>query len=221
MTRVKICGITDKSHALAAVEAGAHFIGLVFAPGKRQVIPAKAYEIASAVKKSTDATKVVGVFVNAPAFQVNEIADFSALDVVQLSGNESWEYCRKIVNPVIKVIRIGQQSPKELCAELSATRVLLTGRRFMTLLDSQAEGKYGGTGESFDWNLAQEVAKSFPVIIAGGLDTNNVVGLIERVAPWGVDVSSGVETGGVKDIAKIGAFVEAVRKADEKRQATT
>jgi phosphoribosylanthranilate isomerase len=221
MTRIKICGITDKGHALAAVEAGAHFVGLVFAPGKRQVIPTKAYEIASTVKKCTDATKVVGVFVNAPAFQVNEIADFSGLDVVQLSGNESWEYCREIVIPVIKAIRIGQQSPDELCTELSAASALLTGRKFMTLLDSQAEGQYGGTGESFDWNLAQEVARSFPVIIAGGLDANNVVELIEKVAPWGVDVSSGVETRGVKDIAKIRAFIEAVRKTDEKRQATT
>jgi phosphoribosylanthranilate isomerase len=217
MTRVKICGITDKSQALAAVEAGADFIGLVLAPSKRQVIPTKAYEIASAVKKTTNATKVVGVFVNAPVFQVNEVADFCALDVVQLSGNESWEYCREVVNPVIKAVRISQQSAEELCTELSTASRLLAGRRFITLLDSQVEGKYGGTGESFDWNLAQEVAKSFPVIIAGGLDTNNVVRLIERVAPWGVDVSSGVETKGVKDLAKIKAFIAAVRKADEKR----
>ena len=94
---------------------------------------------------------------------------------------------------------------------------MLTGRRFITLLDSRVEGKYGGTGESFDWNLVQEVAKRFPIIIAGGLDPENVVRLMERVSPWGVDVSSGVETGGVKDIAKIKAFIEAVRKADEKR----
>jgi len=89
MTRVKICGIRDKTHALAAVEAGADFIGLVFAPSQRQVSPAKACEIASDVKKSSDTTKVVGVFVNAPSFQVNELADFCALDWVQLSGDES------------------------------------------------------------------------------------------------------------------------------------
>ena len=217
MTRVKICGIRDENHALAAVEAGADFIGLVFAPSKRQVTPTQACEIASAVKKSSDATKVVGVFVNAPASQVNEIADFCALDCVQLSGDESWEYCREVVEPVIKAIRIGQQSPAELYAELSAGGKLLPQQRFIALLDSQVEGKYGGTGESFNWNLAQQVAKRFPVIIAGGLDPKNVSRLIERVRPWGVDVSSGVETGGVKDIAKIKAFIEAVRKADEKR----
>jgi phosphoribosylanthranilate isomerase len=216
-TRIKICGIRDKTPALAAVEAGADFVGLVFAPSQRQVSPAKAYEIASAVKKSSDATKVVGVFVNAPSSQVNEFADFCALDWVQLSGDESWEYCREVIRPVIKAIRIDQQSPEELYAELSAGSKLLPAQGFIPLLDSRGEGKYGGTGESFNWNLAQEVAKRFPVIIAGGLDSKNVARLIERVTPWGVDVSSGVETGGVKDIAKIKAFIEAVRKADEKK----
>jgi phosphoribosylanthranilate isomerase len=217
MTRIKICGIRDKTHALAVVEAGADFIGLVFAPSQRQVSPAQAREIASAVKKSSDATKVVGVFVNAPSPQVNEFADFCALDWVQLSGDESWEYCRKVVRPVIKAIRIDQQSPEELYAELSAGSKSLPAQGFITLLDSRVEGKYGGTGKSFDWTLVQQVTKRFPVIVAGGLDPKNVTRLIERVAPWGVDVSSGVETGGVKDIAKIKAFIEAVRKADERR----
>ena len=221
MTRVKVCGIIDKASALAAVEAGADFIGLVFAPSKRQISPARAREIADAVKKSSTVTKLVGVFVNAPVFQVNEIADFCALDVIQLSGNESWEDCRKIASPVVKAVRVGRESSQGICAELSAASRLLAGRRFVTLLDSKVEGKYGGTGETFAWDLAREVAKKFTVIVAGGLDPKNVASLIRRVAPWGVDVSSGVETGGVKDIAKIKAFIEAVRKANEERQATT
>jgi phosphoribosylanthranilate isomerase len=217
MTRIKICGIRDKANALAAVEAGADFIGLVFTPSQRQVTPPCAREIASAIKKSNDAIKVVGVFVNAPVFQINEIADFCALDVVQLSGDESWEYCGKIANPFIKAIRIGRQSLQDLYTELSTASKLLTGHRFITLLDSRVEGKYGGTGESFNWNLAQQIAEKFPVIIAGGLDPENVARLIETAAPWGVDVSSGVETGGVKDTSKIKAFIEAVRKTDERR----
>jgi phosphoribosylanthranilate isomerase len=221
VTRVKVCGIIDKASALAAVEAGADFIGLVFAPSKRQISPARAREIADAVKKSSTVTKLVGVFVNAPVFQVNEIADFCALDVIQLSGNESWEDCRKIASPVVKAVRVGRESSQGICAELSAASRLLAGRRFVTLLDSKVEGKYGGTGETFAWDLAREVAKKFTVIVAGGLDPKNVASLIRRVAPWGVDVSSGVETGGVKDIAKIKAFIEAVRKANEERQATT
>jgi len=211
MTRVKICGISNEAHALAAAEAGTDFIGLVFAPSKRQVIPARAREIVDAVKKSGAATKVVGVFVNAPVFQINEIADFCALDVVQLSGDESWEDCRKIANPVIKAIRIGGQSLQNICAELSAASRLLARRRFVTLLDSEVEGKYGGTGQTFNWDLAREVAKKFQVIIAGGLDPQNVATLIKRVSPWGVDVSSGVESNSVKDAAKIRAFIEAVR----------
>jgi len=217
MTRIKICGIRDKANALAAVEAGADFIGLVFAPSQRQVTPPYAREIASAIKKNNDATKVVGVFVKTPVFQINEIADFCALDVVQLSGDESWEYCGKIANPFIKAIRIGRQSLQDLYTELSTASKLLTGHRFITLLDSRVEGKYGGTGESFNWNLAQQIAEKFPVIIAGGLDPENVARLIETAAPWGVDVSSGVETGGVKDTSKIKSFIEAVRKTDERR----
>jgi len=216
MTRVKICGIRDKNHALAAVEAGADFIGLVFAPSHRQVTPAEAYEIASTVKKSSNTVEVVGVFVNAPSSQVNRIADSCALDRVQLSGDESWKYCREIIKPIIKAIRTGQQSPEEIYAELSAGSKLLSMQKFTTLLDSQVEDKYGGTGVTFDWNLAQQVAKRVPVIVAGGLDPENVAQVIEAVAPWGVDVSSGVEVGGVKDTGKIRAFIEAVRKAEAK-----
>jgi phosphoribosylanthranilate isomerase len=221
MTRVKICGLRDKNHALAAVDAGADFIGLVFAPSKRQVNPAKAYEIASVVKESSDTIKVVGVFVNTPSSRVNELADYCALDWIQLSGDESWEYCREVVRPVIKAIRIDRQSQEELHAELSTGSKMLPPQEFIALLDSRAAGKYGGTGESFDWTLAQELAKGFPVIIAGGLNPKNVARLIETVAPWGVDVSSGVETGGVKDTDKIKTFIEEVRKVDERRHAAT
>ena len=214
MTRIKICGITDKANALAAVEAGADFIGLMFAPSRRQVTPPKAREIASAVKKSNTGTRVVGVFVNAPVFQINEIADFCALDWVQLSGDESWEYCRKFANPVIKAIRIGRQSLEDLYSELSTASNLLTGHRVITLLDSRVEGKYGGTGESFNWDLAQQIARKFPVIIAGGLTPANVGQLVREVQPWGVDVSTGVEINGLKDTSKIRAFVKAVRSTN-------
>jgi phosphoribosylanthranilate isomerase len=218
MTRVKICGITEESHALAAVEAGADFIGLVFAPSSRRITPAKAYEIASAVKKNSNTTKVVGIFVNAPQSMVNKVADFCGLDWIQLSGDESWEYCRDVIKPIIKAIPVEQQSPEEIYAKLSAGGKLLSTQRFITLLDSQANGKYGGTGLTFDWEIAQQVARRFPVIIAGGLNSENVAQAIELVAPWGVDVSSGVEVDGIKSPAKIRAFIEAVRRADENKR---
>jgi len=218
MTRVKICGITEESHALAAVGAGADFIGLVFAPSSRRITPAKAYEIASAVKKNSNTTKVVGIFVNAPQSMVNKVADFCGLDWIQLSGDKSWEYCRDVIKPIIKAIPVEQQSPEEIYAKLSAGSKLLSTQRFITLLDSQANGKYGGTGLTFDWEIAQQVARRFPVIIAGGLNSENVAQAIELVAPWGVDVSSGVEVDGIKSPAKIRAFIEAVRRTDENKR---
>ena len=211
MTCIKICGIREEVHALAAVEAGADFIGFVFAPTRRQVSPAKAREIVDTVKKSSSAIKPVGVFVDTPASEVNKIADFCGLDLVQLSGNETWRYCRQIARPIIKAIRIGQQLREEINAELTVGLKTLSPQRFITLLDSQVEGKYGGTGITFNWRLAQQVAKEFPVIIAGGLNPKNVAQAIEIAMPWGVDVSSGVETDGTKDIAKIKAFIETVR----------
>ena len=218
MTRVKICGIRDKAHALAAIEAGSNFIGLVFAPSPRQVTPAQAGEIVSAVKKCSQATAVVGVFVNMPAAEVNRIASSCHLDWVQLSGDESWEYCRQITKPLIKAVRIKPgQRPEEIGEDLTTGVRVLSSQRCVYLLDSQVKDKYGGTGMTFDWSLARQAAEQFPVIIAGGLTPENVARAIKTVAPWGVDVASGVETGGVKDIAKIRAFIEAVRRADDNK----
>ena len=222
MTHIKICGIKEEVHALAAVEAGADFIGFVFASSKHQVSPAKAHEVINAVKKRSSAVKTIGVFVNTPASEINRLADFCGLDWVQLSGNESWEYCREIARPIIKAIRIGQQLREEINAELTVGLKTLSPQRFITLLDSHVEGKYGGTGITFNWRLAQQVAKEFPVIIAGGLNPENVAQAIEITTPWGLDVSSGVETDGTKDVAKIKAFIEAVRRTDDnKRQPAT
>jgi len=218
MTRVKICGIKEEVHALAAVETGADFIGFVFAPTRRQVSPEKAREIVDTVRKRSNTIKTVGVFVDTPASEVNGIADFCRLDWVQLSGNESWEYCHQITRPIIKAIRIGQQTPDEINAELAIGLKELSTQRFITLLDSQVEGKYGGTGTTFNWGLARQVAKESPVIIAGGLNSENVAQAIEIAAPWGVDVSSGVETNGTKDTAKIKAFIEAGRRTDDDKR---
>jgi phosphoribosylanthranilate isomerase len=218
MTKVKICGIRDKAHALAAIEAGSNFIGLVFAPSQRQVTPAQAGEIVNAVKKRSKATAVVGVFVNMPADEINRTACSCNLDWVQLSGDESWEYCLQITKPLIKAIRIkpGQRS-EGISEDLARGVGIISSQRCVCLLDSQVKDKYGGTGMTFDWRLAQQAAEQFPVIIAGGLTSENVTQAIEIVAPWGVDVSSGVETEGVKDIAKIRAFINAVRRADDNK----
>ena len=218
MTRIKICGIREETHALAAAEAGADFIGLVFAHSRRQVTPAQAEKIASAVKKSGHATEVVGVFVNTTASVVKKIADSCHLDWVQLSGDEPWQYCATLAMPVIKALRIDKhRHPEKINSNLAMGERILSVQKHIYLLDSQVKGKYGGSGKTFDWSLAQPIAEQFPVIIAGGLNPEIVAEAIKMVAPWGVDVSSGVETGGIKDTAKIRAFIEAVRKADEKQ----
>ncbi len=215
MTRVKICGIKEKAHALAVIEAGGDFIGLVFAPSQRQVTPAQAQDIVSVVKEHNK-TAMVGVFVNMPAHEVNRIADTCNLDWVQLSGDESWEYCRQITRPIIKAVRIGSGHPEEICANLATGSRLLSSQRHIYLLDSRVEGRYGGSGKTFDWGLARQAAEQFPVIIAGGLTPENVSQAIKTVTPWGVDVSSGVEVDRVKDIVKIRVLIEAVRRTDGK-----
>jgi len=219
MTRVKICGISQQAHALAVIEAGADFIGLVFTQSQRQVTPSQAQDIAGAAKKHSEAIEVVGVFVNMPADEVNRIANSCNLDWVQLSGDEPWEYCHQITRPLIKAVRIKEgQRPEEICADLSAGARVLTSQRYIYLLDSQVKGKYGGTGMTFDWRLARQVTEHFPVIIAGGLTPENVAQAIKIAAPWGVDVSSGVEVDGSKDIAKIKTFIETVRRADDSQR---
>ena len=216
MTRVKICGIREEAHALVAAEAGADFIGLVFAPSKRQVTLVQAEKIATAVKQSGDTTEVVGLFVNTPATEVNKIADTCHLDWVQLSGDESWEYCRGINRPIIKVVRVSRrQSPQEISDLLAHGARILDDQKHVYLLDAKVKGRYGGTGTTFNWRLARQVAEQFPVVIAGGLTPENVAWAIKIAAPWGVDISSGVEVGGVKHVARIRAFIKAVRRCDD------
>jgi len=212
LTKVKICGITEVSYARAAIEAGADLIGVVFAASPRQVTYDKAREIAAAVKKRLP---VVGVFVNMPADTVNSVAASCGLDWVQLSGDETWEYCQQIEKPVIKAIHISPEwSENELIAHLEDGQRVLGSRSPIYLLDTFVEQRYGGTGQVFAWEIARRAAAKYPVIIAGGLHPANVRQVVADLKPWGVDVSSGVESGGVKDVEKIKAFIQAVRSAD-------
>ena len=212
MTRVKICGIKEPSLAVAAAKAGADYIGIVMAPSKRQVDIEQARAIAAAVKGSGALS--VGVFVNMPAADINRIAKYCNFDRIQLSGDEPWEYVQELHRPAIKAIKISKgYSSEKLLAELSGG-YKKANYYFLPLLDCAVNGSYGGTGKAFDWSIAKEAAGKYRFVLAGGLIPENVAWAIAAARPWGVDVSSGVETNGVKDIGKIKRFISTVRKID-------
>lgn len=215
MVRVKICGISEVEHAVKAADAGADFIGLVFAESKRRVTPRRAQEIVEAVSGTNPRPVCVGVFVNTTATEVNRTIRECRLDRVQLSGDETVEYVLKIERPVIKVIHVSPgDDATGLFRKVNSWYEAMKGRDFLCMLDSGGNGMYGGTGKPFDWDLAKETVFHYPVIVAGGLTVQNVGELVRSLKPWGVDVSSGVETDGRKDPEKIAAFIRAVWNAE-------
>ncbi|MDR7522443.1 MAG: phosphoribosylanthranilate isomerase [Armatimonadota bacterium] len=205
MTRIKICGISDEAAAAAAAEAGADAIGLIFAASRRQVDASRARRIAAALPPFV--TKV-GVVVNEPLDRLRALVEAVRLDAVQLHGDEGPAYCQAVRDAGVTVIKAIRVAGPLDAARLRALPVAAV------LLDTHRPGVRGGTGEPFDWRWAVPVASAMPVILSGGLSPENVAAGIAAVRPYGVDVSSGVETDGRKDPGKIRAFVAAVRAAD-------
>ncbi len=216
MIHIKICGLTEPEQAIIAAEGGADYLGMVLAPSRRQIAPEKATSIVQSLRQRKLATKITGVFVNAPAEEVNRTAAMCDLDWVQLSGDESWDYCRNIERPIIKAIHVFPgRLASYILREIEEGKRLLSGQKFVTLLDTQAKNAYGGTGQAFDWQLAREISLVCPVFVAGGLTLQNIGQLVREVQPWGVDVSSGVETNGIKDSQKIQNFINIVKANQE------
>ncbi len=223
MTLVKICGVSEPKHARAAAAFGADFIGVVFAPSRRQVTIGQARRIAAALGKPSAPARasraapdieaslrerrplLVGVFADQDVDTINSIAAECGLDIVQLSGSEPWEVCSLINRPVFKCMKLatGQVAEEILAA---------AGDNGVVLLDPYVEGVYGGTGRTLDWSVAAEVACRTPTVLAGGLTPDNVGEAVRAVQPWCVDVSSGVETDGAKDVEKIRAFIAAAKE---------
>jgi phosphoribosylanthranilate isomerase len=202
-TRVKICGITRTADAAAAAAAGADAIGLVFyPPSPRFLSIERAREMRDALPPFV---QTVALFVNADAAQVAQVIGRVHPSMLQFHGDESPEFCAQFGLPFVKACRVKQG--------VSALEYLRPfSRAAAWLLDSHVP-EYGGVGESFDWSLVPATDK--PVILSGGLSQANVAAAIRRVKPWGVDVSSGVESAkGIKDAAKIAAFIAEVRNAD-------
>ena len=200
--RVKVCGTTRLKDALLAVECGADAIGFIFyKKSPRCVTERVAKEICS---KLPPFVHRVGVFVNEAAEKINRIADRCGLDVVQLHGDESPAFCKKIKRRVIKAVRVKDASSLKEMSRYAVDAFLL---------DTYKDNQWGGTGEVFDWKLVARAKKFGPVILAGGLNPRNVKGAVNKVKPYGVDVSSGVELSpGKKDAKKVKAFLKAARE---------
>lgn len=202
--KVKICGITNLADAIAAVEAGADAIGLMFYErSPRYIEPASAAQIARALPEHI---MRVGVFVNAPVATVKAVLAVCHLDLLQFHGNEPPDYCLQFGLPTMKAFRI---------RDAESLRELPLYETDFWLLDAYVPGVPGGTGESFNWQLAVQ-AKTFgrPIFLAGGLTPENVGEAVRLVQPYGVDVSTGVESApGKKDTAKLHAFIETAKNA--------
>ena len=203
VVRIKICGITNTEDAAAAAELGADAVGFVFAPSPRQLSPEKAREIIMALPPLVQA---VGVFVDEGAEKVASIADFCRLDLLQFHGKESAAYCARFGRRVIKAVRVRNRGGLEGCSEYSSVVDAL-------LLDTYVSGRSGGTGLTFDWNLALEAKRYGRIILAGGLNPDNVAAAISAAKPYAVDASSGLEQKpGVKDHEKMARFIQTVRR---------
>ena len=205
MTAIKICGITRSEDALAAARYGAHAIGFVFyVKSPRYIVPAHVGEIMRVLPPFVTS---VGLFVDAPARVVTQTLAAARLDMLQFHGDELPVYCRQFGVPYLKALRVKPGLDLLQCAhDYHDAKALL--------LDAHVDGTYGGTGATFDWALIPQNLP-LPVVLSGGLTPENVTAAIQTVKPWAVDVSSGVEQSkGIKDAAKIAAFVTGVRHAD-------
>lgn len=208
---IKICGVRAPEHALTAVDAGADMLGLVFAPSRRQITVEDAASIAAAARRAAldrgRTIALIGVFVNETVERIRDIAQSCGLDGVQLSGDEPVAYADALESLlVIKAIRFDDSAQERAWLTRDWAHVRL-------LVDAHVPGSYGGAGVVADWSRAAELARWRQLLLAGGLTPENVSGAVAHVRPWGVDVSSGVESDGVKDHTKIRAFIAAARAA--------
>jgi len=201
-TKVKICGTTSLKDALLAIESGADAVGFIFHKESPRNISQK--DVKDIVVQLPPFIETVGVFVNETSDKVNRIAEQCRLTAVQLHGDESPAFCRRVKRRVIKAVRVKDAESLKGMSGYDVSGYLL---------DAFNEESRGGTGMVLDWNLALRAKKQGPVIIAGGLNPFNVYTAIHRVKPYGVDVCSGVEKSpGIKDSEKVDEFIKAVRK---------
>ncbi|HEY4743288.1 MAG TPA: phosphoribosylanthranilate isomerase [Desulfuromonadaceae bacterium] len=203
MIKVKICGITSLEDARVAIDAGADALGFVFFPrSPRHIFPEQA---AAIIRQLPPFVQTVGLFVNEDMATVNETADRCGLDIVQLHGDETPAFCEGVRRRVIKALRV---------REITCLEPMQQYRVSGFLLDAWSPDAYGGTGRTFNWEVAACAAQTNRVILAGGLNPDNVADAIRQVRPYGVDVSSGVESApGKKDAVRVREFIRIAKEA--------
>ncbi len=206
-TCIKVCGLTTREQVKDCVDSGVDWLGFNCYPGsKRYIVPEKIRELLNIVPFDV---KTVGVFVNGSVQKVNQIMEYTGLQLVQLHGDESPEYAKALTHEYIRVFRVSPSFQPNQISHFPLSYFLL---------DSYQPNRYGGTGKSFNWEIAKKSKKFGRLILAGGLNSENVQEAITSVRPFGVDVCSGVESSpGLKNRNRVATFISAVRKADQIR----
>lgn len=212
-TKVKICGLTTLEDARFVSGALADYLGFIFYPeSPRYVDPAKA----GAIINWLEGPGKVGVFVNQPLDDVNSIAKQTGVDYVQLHGNESPDYCSLVEKPIIKVFHVSSETTRDDLVE--QIDPYMEHVEFF-LFDTKVDGKWGGTGQTFDWNILKEISNEKPFFLSGGLNPENIEDAIQKVQPYAVDLSSGLEESpGLKDFDKIELFFDKMRDIWEEQE---
>ncbi|MDP1545723.1 MAG: phosphoribosylanthranilate isomerase [Anaerolineales bacterium] len=235
MTVVKICGIKTLKDALAAIEAGADYLGFNFYPKSVRFIEKDVCaEITSVLKREYLHIKLIGVFVNSSVEEVNDILETCSLDLAQLHGDETPEMLAALNGKAFKAIRLSLSESVETSVHPFLHPLTASVHPFLhpltasvhplakqsvdnpvMLIDASVKGVYGGSGITADWTAAAELAKKYPLLLAGGLTPENVAEAVRQVKPWGVDVASGVEsTPGEKDAEKMVKFVKEIKRLE-------
>ena len=215
-TKVKICGLTSLEDARFVSGALAHYLGFIFyEDSPRFVTPAEA----GAIINWIEGPECVGVFVNQPLDDLNMIARQTGIDMVQLHGNESPEYCELVEKPVIKAIHVKETNTAADLEDMIQPYLSVVD---YLLFDTKIEGQWGGTGQTFDWSVLEEVADGLPFFLSGGLNPDNVREACRTVQPYAIDLSSGLEAEpGTKDFDKVERFMDEMRDIWEEQEMGT
>jgi len=222
MTAVKICGIKTLNDARSAIDAGADYLGFNFYPKSVRFIEISAcVEITSVLKREHPQVKLVGVFVNSPVEEIKDILQTCRLDLAQLHGDETPDMLASFNGKAFKAIRLSSSESAETSVSSflqsvdPSTHLFSSVEYPLVLIDAAVKGVYGGSGVTADWIAAAELAKKYPLLLAGGLTPENVADAVRQVRPWGVDVASGVESApGEKDAGKMAQFVKEVKRVE-------